>query len=608
MFKQITYNLKNNGWSILLLLICITIPLSFRWSSYLLVLSYLAAVVYHINTRKKFEWNFFSVGCVLFFIWQTIEVFNSDNVYEAIKQLERKLSFLLLPLFWQTLNKHHKTSVQKWIFNYLPVLTGGIGLLCFGVALNTYVQVEQSTVFFYHNLVYFIEANAIYFSCSLLISVSLIFHRLNTNPVFVKIGLIGLHIGLLYLLSSKMFWLLSVLSISIYCLRLIKPSKRIVVLPLLIIGIIAISQTGVIKNRYAEVIEDHLIIDQENITPNTTFTGVNFRIYLLQKGLDMALETPHAFILGNGIGDVQTKLNKAYIEDDLYLGNQRGKDNGYLDYNFHNQYIQTFTESGIVGLLLLVFIIGSLILYGFKVKNESLIFLNLMFVCAFFTESYLNRAMGVFLFLAFNSIFLSINNSKSQRFQFEKRCFDILFSLASFVFVLGWLLPIVSIIVWIDMKHNPIFIQKRVGQNGKLFYCYKIRTMVINRKANIQAAELDDVRITRIGKWLRRFGIDELPQLFNVLQGQMSIVGPRPLMVKEERTYNEDIPGFSNRLRSKPGITGLSQSLGKKGYVDTIYDIRERYKIDMLYSTKKSVMLDVKIVLRTVYNMYLRKR
>ncbi len=608
MFKQIKHNLKNKGWSFLILLICITIPLSFRWNSYLMVISFVTGLMYHIYSKKRIEWNFFTVGCVLFFIWQGVEVFNSENAEEGIRQLERKLSFLLLPMLWQELNNTYKASLQHYIFNFYPRVIGALGVLCLVLAGINYSQTQEANVFFYHDLVYFMEANAVYFSCCLLVSLGLIFNSLNTSRIYEKGGLITLHFGYLYLLSSKMFWVLTILSLSYYILRQIKSSKRIMALSIIAVITIGLSQTGVVKNRYAEIMTDQFVINPDKITPSTTFTGLNFRIYLIQKGIEMTMDTPYDILVGNGIGDVQDQLNNAYIDDNLYLGSQKNEDYGYLNYNFHNQYIQTFAESGMVGLSLLILILGSLIGYGIRTKNESLVFLNIMFVCAFFTESYLNRAIGVFLFLAFNSIFLTINYDLKHRFKFEKRWFDAILSAIGIIFVLGWLLPILCVIIWLDMKHNPIFIQRRIGQNGQVFFCYKLRTMIKNRKANILPAQIDDVRITKIGKWLRKLGLDELPQLFNVLKGEMSLVGPRPLMVKEEQAFNKTIPGFSTRLISKPGITGLSQAFGKKGYAHTIYDIRERYRIDKLYSTKHSVWLDVKILMRTIYNMYLHKQ
>lgn len=181
-----------------------------------------------------------------------------------------------------------------------------------------------------------------------------------------------------------------------------------------------------------------------------------------------------------------------------------------------------------------------------------------------------------------------------------KRIFDIIVSLLVIVFILSWLFPILFIIIFVETRAFPIFIQKRAGLNTRSFNCYKLRTMVINFKQHhLRAIENDD-RVTNFGKILRRYAIDELPQFFNVLFGDMSIVGPRPLMISEETEFNKLIPGFSDRLSIKPGLTGLAQSNGYKGFVDNLSDIRIRLKIDLLYKKKQSFLLDIKIILRTI--------
>ena len=124
--------------------------------------------------------------------------------------------------------------------------------------------------------------------------------------------------------------------------------------------------------------------------------------------------------------------------------------------------------------------------------------------------------------------------------------------------------------------------------------------MIKNTDADLLAAQENDARITKIGGFLRKYAIDELPQFFNVFLGQMSTVGPRPLMVNEEIEFNQLIPNFSKRLISKPGITGLSQSFGYKGMVEGLVDIKIRMKLDMLYAEKQSLWLDVKLIMNTL--------
>ena len=146
-----------------------------------------------------------------------------------------------------------------------------------------------------------------------------------------------------------------------------------------------------------------------------------------------------------------------------------------------------------------------------------------------------------------------------------KRVFDLLFALFVIVFVLSWLLPILFIVIWMDSRGPVFFTQKRVGKGGKMFRCFKLRTMIINDDADIKQAIVGDPRITRVGRFLRNSSLDELPQFFNVLAGDMSVVGPRPHMLADDIHFAELIKGYNERNIMKPGITGMAQVKGYKG-------------------------------------------
>ena len=147
-----------------------------------------------------------------------------------------------------------------------------------------------------------------------------------------------------------------------------------------------------------------------------------------------------------------------------------------------------------------------------------------------------------------------------------KRVFDLLFALFVIVFVLSWLLPILFIVIWMDSRGPVFFTQKRVGKGGKMFRCFKLRTMIINDDADIKQAIVGDPRITRVGRFLRNSSLDELPQFFNVLAGDMSVVvGPGPHMLADDIHFAELIKGYNERNIMKPGITGMAQVKGYKG-------------------------------------------
>lgn len=184
-----------------------------------------------------------------------------------------------------------------------------------------------------------------------------------------------------------------------------------------------------------------------------------------------------------------------------------------------------------------------------------------------------------------------------------KRVFDIFFSLLIIVGLMSWLTPILAIIIKLESKGPLFFIQKRNGLNYKEFNCYKFRSMQLNDKADIDLASKNDIRITKVGKFIRKASIDELPQFFNVLLGDMSIVGPRPHMVSVANLYALQVDKFMVRHFVKPGITGLAQIKGFRGEVETEEDIINRVKYDIFYMENWSILLDVEIILKTIYNI-----
>lgn len=168
-------------------------------------------------------------------------------------------------------------------------------------------------------------------------------------------------------------------------------------------------------------------------------------------------------------------------------------------------------------------------------------------------------------------------------------------------------MPLLAIIIKIDSKGSLFFIQKRNGLNNIEFNCFKFRSMQKNELADINQVSKNDARITKVGKFIRKTSIDELPQFFNVLLGNMSVVGPRPHMVSHTNMYAERIDKFMVRHFIKPGITGLAQTKGYRGEVENDKDIINRVRYDIFYIEKWSLFLDLKIIFNTVYNTIKRR-
>jgi putative colanic acid biosysnthesis UDP-glucose lipid carrier transferase len=206
-----------------------------------------------------------------------------------------------------------------------------------------------------------------------------------------------------------------------------------------------------------------------------------------------------------------------------------------------------------------------------------------------------------------NSFTLSGENSSVPlditRNRICKRVFDLIFSSVVIVTILSWLIPLISIAIKIDSSGPLFFKQRRAGRGNKPFYCYKLRTMVVNREADIKQATRDDYRITKIGKLLRRTSLDEIPQFFNVFMGSMSIIGPRPHPYKLNEQFSDSIERLMSRNYVKPGITGLAQCMGYRGETSTFFDMNGRVKLDRFYIENWSFALDIKIIIQTIVSL-----
>ena len=186
--------------------------------------------------------------------------------------------------------------------------------------------------------------------------------------------------------------------------------------------------------------------------------------------------------------------------------------------------------------------------------------------------------------------------------RFVKRAFDIVFSSLVIIGILSWLTPILFIIMKLESPGPLYFKQKRHGFRRQTFWCYKFRSMRISEDADSKMATKNDNRITRLGSFLRRTSIDELPQFFNVFLGDMSVVGPRPHMELHTWEYEINVDKYLVRHFVKPGITGLAQIKGYRGEITEMADILNRTKLDIFYVEKWSLGLDIRIIGATLLN------
>ena len=186
--------------------------------------------------------------------------------------------------------------------------------------------------------------------------------------------------------------------------------------------------------------------------------------------------------------------------------------------------------------------------------------------------------------------------------RFSKRLFDICVASLFLRLVSWWLAIIVAVIIKLTMPGPVFFKQKRHGLDGKEFWCYKFRSMKVNDDSDRVQATKDDPRKTRFGEFMRHYNIDELPQFWNVLVGNMSVVGPRPHMLLHTEEYSKLVPKYMVRHFCKPGITGWAQVTGSRGETKEVWQMEERVKKDIWYIEHWTFMLDIKIIFMTIFN------
>ena len=200
-----------------------------------------------------------------------------------------------------------------------------------------------------------------------------------------------------------------------------------------------------------------------------------------------------------------------------------------------------------------------------------------------------------------NATIIELQRAPLNAFQLLiKRTIDIFLACTASMMLIP-LLALVAIAIKLDLPGPVIFRQTRHGLNGKPFQIRKFRTMTVLEDGElVKQAERFDKRVTRLGSWLRRTSIDELPQLINVLKGEMSIVGPRPHAVAHDNHFNEVIANYAFRQRVKPGITGFAQVNGSRGSTPTVEAMQRRVELDIWYIDNWSFQLDLAIMFRTM--------
>ena len=237
-----------------------------------------------------------------------------------------------------------------------------------------------------------------------------------------------------------------------------------------------------------------------------------------------------------------------------------------------------------------------------KIKNLIKIFGNTSIPTVLMTD-WMNNTMRLSVDYLDDSCLIDLwGNEINSLVILVKRIFDIFFSII-IIFITLPLLILISILIKTTSKGPVIFKQERYGLDGKSFYIYKFRSMKVvesGSKKGLEQAKINDPRVTKLGSILRKWSLDELPQFINVIEGKMSVVGPRPHAIEHNEQYRKVISGYMQRHAFKPGITGLAQIMDLRGETKSIKEMKKRVELDLIYQREWNLILDLKIILKTI--------
>jgi O-antigen ligase len=413
-FKNFIY------YSRLYLLYAIFATIVFSWLNLnsICIIIFTAVWVFEGNLRGKLNLlkkDRLFLAYLLYFLAQLMGVFYTSHTFEALKYVESKLGFIVFPLIFCSSLFVDNVMKRKTMTGFSILLTFA-SLYCIALATVKYMQLHETRFFFYHDLVGPISQHAVYFS--VYIFICLVFLLVNGRDLnwlkkrrWLQIIWILYFIALLLLLSSKM--VLSVLFLYLLYLlfkRYTEKNKRWQSVALaIIIGLsaaVTFSFDNPVKKRFQDMFNGDLtLLKKDKFNRITYFTGVDFRLLEWRFTYEI-LRDNHAFIIGVSPAEAQSRLQEKYRSMDMYTGEKKRNDNGFLGYNCHNQFLQCSLQSGILGLLIFIFWIGTLLSKAVQKKDVVLTGIVAIIFTFFLSESVFERQVGMILCTLIPLLFL----------------------------------------------------------------------------------------------------------------------------------------------------------------------------------------------------------
>lgn len=397
--NKLHINIKFSIEQWLWFVIMFTLPLSIRLNSLAVLVAFIVFIIRFIVKKRNLNKSYliFILPSIVYFIAQLLPVGPRIMNMQALKEIEQQLPLLVIPLlflFGKLDVNQFKTAAINAIF--LSVLLGSIIML--GESVFQYLRYGEADVFVYHELTGPFSIGAIFFSLFVIIALLYIDEL---DWIFIRrwfgILCVGILTGMLFLLASKMLLATGIVLFLIKQRHFIKenlPSRRLVT-PVIFIIILILAIP--FAKRVNEISNPRLdLVMEDSYTYDSPLNGLNLRVIQARLGFEM-LNDNNGWLSGIGMDRCQDSLNAKYIEKGLYTGYEGTEDTGYLDYNFHNQYIETLVRSGIVGIVALLIMVLIMFrvsgIYTYTTKYEIL--LLLLF---FITESVLERQVGIMYF------------------------------------------------------------------------------------------------------------------------------------------------------------------------------------------------------------------
>lgn len=414
--QEDNYN-KAIYWSLLVTLL--SLAFSIRFINSISVFLLVAITLMHPNQGAFFKralHNPYFIACIALFLTKAAGLFYTNHFDESWKQASGKIIWVAIPFFFCA-NKHISYKIMWRLVFYFTLALSIVSIYCLIYAFFSYAQQQDSSVFFYHQLVQPAKHHAIFFSFFLFFCIVYWIEegltetekKIHRN---ILIGLIIYFFILIVLLASKLVIAVLFLYLIYFGLRLFWKAKAKLAVFVFIFCVAAAMAfltytNNPVKERFLDTTRGNMaLFKQERYSPDVYFNGVQLRLLIWRFTYEILNEN-EAWFLGVSSGDAQFELNKKYIEANVYQGNGRSDNKGYLLFNCHNVFLQTALESGLLGLFVLIALISIFLYQVIKRKRASTLIFFMAILAFCFTESVLTSQYTILLFMFFPLLSLS---------------------------------------------------------------------------------------------------------------------------------------------------------------------------------------------------------